>query len=131
MVVRALLLLLGGFHLANGTAMLIAPTSWYEAVPGVTGTGPFNHHFVLDAGMAFIASGSLLALGARTAASAASFAIAGAAWPILHALVHITGWLTSGFPTEPRIVFSEVIGVVALAALGGALAWFRTRGDPT
>ena len=131
MTVRALLLFLGGFHLANGLAMLIAPMSWYEAVPGVTGTGPFNHHFILDVGMAFLASGGLLALGASAASSAASFAIAGAVWPILHALIHITGWFTSGFPTEPRIVFSEVVGVVALAVLGGLLAWFRTRGEPT
>jgi len=129
MIVRTLLVLLGVLHLANGAAMLIAPISWYEAVPGVTGTGPFNQHFILDIGMAFVASGSLLALGARNGAFAAAFAIAGASWPILHALIHITGWLTSGFPTEPRIMFSEVVGVVALAALGGVLAWFRTKGE--
>ena len=131
MMVRVLLLVLGGLHLANGVAMLVAPMSWYEAVPGVTGTGPFNHHFILDVGMAFIASGGLLALGARMTSSAATFATAGASWPILHALIHITGWFTTGFPSAPRIVFSEVIGVVTLAALGGVLAWFRTKGEPT
>jgi len=86
---------------------------------------------MFDVGMAFMASGGLLALGARTNPSAASFAIAGASWPILHALIHITGWYTTGFPSAPRIVFSEVIGVVTLAALGGVLAWFRTKGEPT
>jgi len=131
MVIRALLLLLGVLQLANGAAMLIAPMDWYEAVPGVTATGPFNHHFILDVGMAFIASGGLLALGARTGTSAASFAVAGAIWPILHALIHVAGWFTNGFPTETRIAFSEVVGVVALAALGGLLAWFRMKGEPT
>src|SRR5205085_2912717 len=122
---------IGVFHLANGAAMLIAPMDWYETVPGVTATGPFNHHFILDVGMAFIASGGLLVLGARTGTSAAAFAAAGATWPILHALIHVTGWFTSGFPTQPRIAFSEVVGVVALAAVGGLLAWFRMKGETT
>ena len=128
MLVRALLLLLGVLHLVNGATMLIAPMSWYHAVPGVSATGPFNHHFVMDVGMAFIASGGLLALAARAGVSAAKFAIAGATWPILHALIHIASWFSSGFPTEPRLIFSEVVGVVALASLGGVLASFRLIG---
>ena len=128
-MVRILLLSLGVLHLANGVVMLAAPMSWYQAVPGVSGTGPFNHHFILDVGMAFIASGGLLALGARPGASAASFAVSGASWPILHALVHIASWFTSGFPSEPPMIFSEVFGVVALATLGGVLAWFRIKGE--
>ena len=131
MRVRVLLVLLGGFHLANGAAMLIAPMSWYDTVPGVVGTGPFNHHFILDVGLAFIASGGLLALGARTATSAASFAAAGATWPILHALIHVAGWFTAGFPSEPRLIFTDAVGVVALALLGGLLAWFRLKGKTT
>lgn len=131
MTVRVLLLLLAATHLANGVAMLIAPMSWYDTVPGVTSTGPFNHHFILDIGMAFVASGGLLALGARAGISAAGFATAGASWPILHALIHIAGWFTSGFPTGPRLIASDVIGVVALAALGGVLAWFRVKGETT
>lgn len=130
-MVRILLLVLGALHVANGATMLIAPMSWYETVPGVTSTGPFNHHFILDVGMAFVASGSLLALGARSGALAAGFAVAGASWPILHALIHIADWLMSGFPTEPRVIVSEVVGVVALAALGGMLAWFRVKGEAT
>ena len=128
MIVRVLLLLVGVLHLVNGATMLIAPVSWYETVPGVTGTGPFNHHFILDVGMAFIASGALLALGARLNSAAANFAVAGASWPILHALIHVAGWFTSGFPSEPRVIFADAVGVVAVAVLGGTLAWFRTKG---
>ncbi len=131
MTVRILLLLVGVLHVVNGAAMLIAPMNWYAAVPGVTSTGPFNHHFILDIGMAFIASGAMLALGARLNASAASFAVAGASWPILHALIHVTSWFTAGFPSEPRVAFSEAVGVVAVAVLGGVLAWFRMKGEPT
>ncbi|HYV89857.1 MAG TPA: hypothetical protein VFA91_14865 [Candidatus Polarisedimenticolia bacterium] len=32
--------------LFNGLAMLLAGPRWYESVPGVTETGPFNPHFV-------------------------------------------------------------------------------------
>ncbi len=129
MIVRALLLLLGLLHIANGLTMLVAPMSWYDAVPGVTATGPFNHHFILDIGMAFLTSGGLLALGARRVPSAASFAIAGATWPILHALIHVSGWFMDGFPRQPNVAVSEVIGVVMLAALGGVLAWLRLKGE--
>jgi hypothetical protein len=123
--VRALLLLLGLFHLANGLFMLSAPARWYASVPGVTATGPFNPHFVLDIGMAFVASGIGLMLGARRSAHAATLALAGAAWPALHALIHVDGWLMHGFPSEPRVAVAEAVGVVGLAALGVVLAWMR------
>jgi hypothetical protein len=129
MLTRTLLVLLGVFHLVNGLWMLAAPEGWYSAIPGVVQTGPFNHHFILDVGKAFVASGSFFLLGARADASAATFAIAGATWPILHALIHIAGWITGGFPKEPRMILSDVVGVVGLAAIGGLLAWFRSRGE--
>jgi hypothetical protein len=129
MMVRALLLLLGLLHVANGLFMLVAPAGWYASVPGVTASGPFNPHFVLDIGMAFVASGAGLMLGARKGASAAIFALAGAAWPALHGLIHVDGWLMHGFPHDPRVAASEAVGVVGLAALGVALAWLRLRGE--
>ena len=36
--------------LANGLVMLLAGPAWYERVPGVTETGPFNPHFVKTSG---------------------------------------------------------------------------------
>jgi hypothetical protein len=129
MIVRTLLVLLGIFHIVNGLFMLIAPAAWYASVPGVTATGPFNPHFILDIGMAFVASGAGLILGARRNANAAIFACAGATWPTLHALIHIDGWLMHGFPTNTQIAVSEVVGVVGLSALGVVLAWLRLRGE--
>jgi hypothetical protein len=130
MIVRALLLLVGLLQAANGLAMLVAPMMWYETTPGVAAIGPFNHHFILDIGMAFIASGSLLALGARAGRSAAQYAIAGAIFPILHAFIHIAGWF-EGFPSQTSIIFTEVIGVAVLSALGGVLAFLRLKGEVT
>lgn len=129
MIVRALLVLLGVIHIVNGLFMLIAPAEWYASVPGVTATGPFNPHFILDIGMAFVASGAGLILGARRNANAAILACAGSTWPALHALVHIDGWMMHGFPADTRIAMSEAIGVVGLALLGVVLAWLRLRGE--
>ena len=67
-MVRLLLVVLGLFHIANGALMLLAPGLWYTMVPGVIDTGPLNQHFIYDIGMAYIASGAMLVLGARRAA---------------------------------------------------------------
>lgn len=128
MIVRALLLLIGLANLANGLFMLLAPEQWFAAVPGVP--MPFNPHFVMDIGMAYIASGMGLALGARSGRSFAVLACAGAAWPVLHALIHVDGWAMHGFPSDPQIAISETVGVVTLAVLGAVLAWLRLKGEP-
>src|SRR5882724_7077523 len=125
MILKTLLVLLGVSHLMNGLWMLFAPDGWYLAIPGVQETGPLNHHFIEDVGMAFVASGGLLALGATSIRKAAAFAIAGAVWPILHSLIHIAGWFMHGIPADPRQLFTEAVGVIGLSALGGLLAWLR------
>jgi hypothetical protein len=129
MIVRVLLVLLGISHLINGLWMLASPESWYGTIPGVQDTGPLNHHFIEDIGMAFVASGAFLTLGASPFTRAPSFAIAGATWPILHSLIHISGWFMRGIPTESRQLSTEVVGVVGISALGGMLAWLRSRGE--
>ena len=128
MIIRLLLALVGLANMANGLFMLIAPDRWFAAVPGVP--VPFNPHFVMDIGMAYIASGAGIALGARMGRSSAILACAGAAWPVLHAFIHIDGWLMHGFPADTQIAISEVVGVVGLATLGAVLAWLRFKGEP-
>jgi hypothetical protein len=125
MGVRAVLLLIGLAQLVNGLWMLTAPENWYAGVPGVVLTGPINMHFIIDIGLAFIASGVGMMLGVRK--GFAAFALAGATWPALHALFHIWGWFEHGFPTDSKIAVSEVVGVVAVSALGFAAAWIQAR----
>lgn len=129
MAVRAALLILGLFHLVNGLWMLAAPESWFATIPGVSETGPLNHHFVADIALAFAASGLGLILGARDRPSAGAFAVAGATWPALHALLHIWEWIVHGFPATAAVFVSEGVGVIAVGALGTALAWLRQRGN--
>jgi hypothetical protein len=80
--------LLGIGLAANGLAMLAVPAGWYDAVPGVPETGPFNPHFVRDIGAAYLVAGAAIVWfaidrHARPAAQAA------AAFLVLHALVHL------------------------------------------
>jgi len=127
MAIRLILLLLGIFHLVNGVWMLASPDGWYAAIPGVSTTGPNNQHFVSDIGLAFTASGLGMALGLRAGAINAAFALAGATWPMLHALLHIWSWIAHGFPTATDAAISEVVAVVLVSALGFVLAWVNAR----
>ncbi len=82
----AALLGLGGA--TNGAFMLAAPPLWYDSVPGLAHTGPFNAHFVSDIGVAYlVASLALVARAWRTRYWPA--AVAGAAFMIGHAIIHV------------------------------------------
>ena len=61
----ALLWILAIGMLLNGTWMLLVPGSWFDRMPGVAATGPYNEHFVRDVGSAYLAVGVALALAAR------------------------------------------------------------------
>ena len=85
---RVLAGLLGLMQVATGAFMLAAPLAFFEQVPGVDETGPFNPHFVRDIGCAFLVAGlafAWLALDRR----AWPAALAGAAFLALHGLVHV------------------------------------------
>jgi hypothetical protein len=74
----------------NGLVMLVAGPHWYETVPGVPDTGPFNPHFVQDIGAAFLVAG--LALAARAWRPRYwPAAVAGAGFLAVHALLQAGG----------------------------------------
>jgi hypothetical protein len=127
MAMRLILALLGLFHLMNGMWMLIDPHGWYLAVPGVVDAGPMNHHFIVDIGLAFVASGAGMMAALRTGKTPAILALAGATWPALHALFHVWGWIVDGVPHDARVLISTGIGVILVSFLGIALAWLRAR----
>ena len=88
-MVRAINVLLAVGLAANGLFMLAAPTSWYEVVPGVSATGPFNPHFVRDIGCAFLVAGAGFAWNAIDRRRGWPAALAGAVFLSFHALVHL------------------------------------------
>lgn len=99
--------LLGALSTSNGLFMLLAPSEWYGAIPGVVETGPFNPHFVLDIGIAFTVSGlGLLAFWWRAEAWLA--AVTGAAFLVGHAVLHLVG-IVAGHAATPGLDLALVI----------------------
>ncbi len=85
---RILAAVLGVGGSVNGVFMLTAPALWYDSVPGLPHTGPFNPHFVADIGAAYlVASLALIARAWRPRYWPA--AVAGAAFMVAHALIHV------------------------------------------
>lgn len=80
--------LIGVAGAANGAFMLAAPALWYDSVPGLPHTGPYNPHFVADIGVAYVVSSlALLARAWRPRYWPA--AVAGAAFMLGHAAIHV------------------------------------------
>jgi hypothetical protein len=127
MFTRAFLLILGLFHAANGLAMLALPRQWAATVVHDPSPSHLEFHFIADIGMAFLASGAALIWSARRGQGFASWAIAGAAWPALHALIHIREWVTVGPPATTADILNEGIGVILAGWAGVILAYFRRR----
>lgn len=93
LVKRIAAAVLGVGGAANGVFMLAAPALWYDSVPGLPHTGPFNPHFVMDIGIAYlVASLALIARAWRPRYWPA--AIAGAAFMVGHAIIHMLDIVT-------------------------------------
>ena len=105
----------------NGIIMLLAGAAWYESVPGVSETGPYNPHFIQDIGAAFLVAG--LALAARVwRPQYWPAAVAGAGFLVAHALLHLA-MIVSG---HDHYVAFDLIAIV----LPSALAVYSAFPDP-
>jgi phage-related tail protein len=81
-----------------------------------------NHHFIVDIGLAFSASGAGLLFTLRAGRAAAAFVLAGATWPALHALLHMFEWLGHGVPPDPGAAATEGLGDIVVGLIGLAVA---------
>ena len=104
----------------NGVTMLVDPVAWYSRVPGVSLTGPFNQHLVLDVGLAFVVvAGAFAAVAWRRQLWPA--ALTGAAFLALHGTLHL--WdIALGHTEHP--LFEVALGVVP-AMVAVVVAWPR------
>jgi hypothetical protein len=109
---KVLAWVLAAFYVASGAPMIFAPDWWFGVTPGVAATGPFNPHFVVDVGIAFLASGLMIAWGA--AGGGWRLVLAGVLFPAGHALFHMFE-LLGGHGHGPLWV--ELLGIVAPASL--------------
>jgi hypothetical protein len=120
---RVLAAILGATGALNGGFMLIDGARWYDTVPGLAHTGPFNPHFVADIGAAYLVAGAaLIARAWRPRYWPA--AVAGAAFMAAHALIHVAD-LTLQRSGDARV---DVFLVIIPAALALWTA-FRGKGD--
>ena len=127
MAVRLLLFILGLFHAANGFAMLSFPQSWAASVVHQPAPSHLEFHFIADIGMAFLASGAALLWSARRGPAFAPWAVAGASWPALHALIHVRKWIVDGPPATTGDLLSEGFGVIVVGVAGLLLARMRFK----
>lgn len=120
MLVRVLAALLGLFHTINGLRMMLQPLAWFERTPGVIETGPFNAHFVMDVGFAFLGAGlAFFAFAWRPGFKLAALGASG--FLVFHAALHVAG-AASGHAHAPLV---DIGAVAAPAFLGLALVWPR------
>jgi hypothetical protein len=110
---RVLAAVLGATGALNGAFMLIDGARWYDTVPGLAHTGPFNPHFVADIGAAYLVAGAALILRAWRPRYWPA-AVAGAAFMAAHALIHVAD-LTLQRSGDPRVDIFLVIIPAALA----------------
>lgn len=124
-VAQGMVLLAALATFANGLFMLIRPLDWYQAVPNVPLTGPFNEHFVRDIGAAYLAAAAMLGWSVGDLRGRWLGLVTGALWLALHGGIHVyevsvgicgTGVFLSDAPA--------VLGppLMVLAALGLMLA---------
>ncbi len=126
---RLALLLIAASWVLTGLYVLADPQGFYAAVPGLAMMGPFNLHLIRDVGLAFVASGAATLWGAWRHMPAV--ALAGIAWPLLHAGFHLQIWAHRGFPFDHIFAF-DLAGVIAPPLLAALLLWrlARRRGVP-
>jgi len=108
---------------ANGLVMLFASLAWYDAVPGVTSTGPFNPHFVKDIGAIYVTCALALFWFAWRPRQGWPALAAAATRLTLHAAIHVYDATCGATPLAD--VQRDFVGVYLLAAIPLLLAIFR------
>jgi hypothetical protein len=122
---RGLTWLLGLGLGVNGLWMLGRPEGWYYAIPGVSGTGPANLHFIRDIGCAYVVVGASLFWLVLKPRQAWPCALAGGAFLALHALIHL--WDTAAGRESSRQLLADLPAVVLPAFLVLWLVWLARR----
>ena len=105
---KLILVILSGLYLLTAVYMFVAPQAFYDSTPGVAMMGPFNTHFIRDAGLAFLTSGGALLWG--TLNQNRAVAVFGAVWPCLHAVFHVWVWIARGLPFD-FIALVNLVGI--------------------
>jgi hypothetical protein len=123
-VIKGVAMVLGVILIADGVYQLVAPESWYWAIPGVPDRGPFNQHFVRDIGIIYALCGVGSILGALNPAQRFGYWWAPVAWLGGHAVFHV--WEVIVGICGPESLLEDFAGVTLPAILLLALLlWGR------
>ncbi|WP_189438272.1 hypothetical protein [Pseudovibrio japonicus] len=112
---RILLLVIGAYYFANGLFMMAAPENWYQLTPGVSMTGPYNWHFIIDIALIYMISGAASMWGSWNNNLTSIFV--GLSWPVSHAVFHIYVWVERGAPAD-LIALANLAGIQLPAWIG-------------
>ena len=124
MKTNLLSLVLGFGFLITGLFAFFYPSEFFSLLGDYYGT--FNYHFVKDAGIAFISSGSLLLLSLRFVEWRLPLTLGGALFVVLHGVFHLQ-MLIMGMATAPADIAFEVLVVISPSALAALLLIIRIR----
>src|ERR1700730_13280136 len=118
-----ILWIIGVMDVVTGIEMFFFPGAWFfRLVPGVTETGPFNGHLVMDGGTFFLAVGVGLVAAAlnprRNAIAVVVAAVAGVMHSALHLYSHAAGLLsTEHLVTEVLGIYIPAILLIVISAI--------------
>jgi uncharacterized protein YjeT (DUF2065 family) len=117
--------LTGTAAVANGLFMLASPGDWYQIVPGVTTTGPFNQHFVRDIGLIYLLAGIAFLWGAAKPRYRVLLWALPTVWITSHALFHL--WEVAVGVSRHSAMARDFPAVTLPALIGAALTIWATR----
>lgn len=127
-----LALLLVSYLGLNGVYMLVAPETWFHAVPGVSDTGGFNAHFITDIGFMFLLAGIGILWGLIDPIRARSAALIATGFLVLHAGFHCYETLFSNhhgsnFPTDLLGIYVPAVVAIVLTSAAPVTipGWFQ------
>ncbi|MEM8785541.1 MAG: hypothetical protein AAGF19_06785 [Pseudomonadota bacterium] len=122
MLARSVLIILGSINAITGIIIVLAPRTFYEAIPGLDAMGPFSVHFIRDVGLVYFSGGLILTAGGLFANW--QIALCGALWFFLHGLFHVQVWVHRGAPFDgvfwfdfAAVIFPSVLVFVAALRL--------------
>jgi hypothetical protein len=113
--------IIAAMDIVNGIEMFFFSSAWFfRLVPGVTETGPFNAHLVMDGGTFFLAVGIGLVAAAldprRNAIAVVVAAVAGTMHSVLHLYSHAAGILSlNHMVTEVLGIYVPAIVLIAIS----------------
>ncbi|HML94540.1 MAG TPA: hypothetical protein PKC29_03815 [Thermodesulfobacteriota bacterium] len=112
----------GIFLSANGIFMLVAPSAWYDLVPGVVDTGFFNQHFIRDIGIIQLFLGLAFVIGMFSPRRRVGLWGAATLWLVAHAVFHF--WEIAVGICSPSVIPRD-FPAVTLPAIIGIVLTFR------